>query len=339
MPTMKDVARVAGVSTATVSRSMMSPERVSEKTRLKVQQAIASTGFTPNAIARNLRKSESKTIVVVLPDIANMFFADIVRGIQLVAQQNGYKVLLGDSVHTVQQASVYIDLVKTKQADGIISLTAELPAEFKSGSNIPMVMACEFFEGYPVPTVHSDNYGGAKRAVDYLRDMGHKRIACITGPKENPLCGVRKQGYLDSLQQGKLSFEAAAVESGDFSFHSGYAAFKRLHKQYQMTALFCFNDMMAMGAMRAAMEVGYSVPDQLSIVGFDDLLFAEYTTPQLTTIRQPQKQIGETAMKVLLKILNGEQAPQESVIPTQLLVRSSSAVPPVAGSEHKVEGS
>ncbi|MFC1236057.1 LacI family DNA-binding transcriptional regulator [Vibrio sp. F74] len=326
MPTIKDVAKLAGVSTATVSRAMAAPEKVSEKNRKKVELAIAECGFTPNAIARNLRKSESKTVVVILPDIANMFFADIVKGIQLVAQQEGYKVLLGDSVHTVQQAKEYIDLVRTKQADGIISLTSELPSDIQKGANIPIVMACEYFSGFPIPTVRVDNFDSAKRATEYLIELGHTRIGCITGPMGNPICGDRKQGYIKAESNANIDINDNAFESGDFSFHSGYAAFQRLANQYEMTALFCFNDMMALGAMRAAIEMGIDVPKQLSIVGFDDLLFAQYTTPQLTTIRQPQKQLGETAMQVLTKILKGEKVPQDSVIPTQLIVRSSSTI-------------
>lgn len=326
MPTIKDVAKLAGVSTATVSRAMATPEKVSVKNRQKVELAVAKCGFTPNAIARNLRTNESKTVVVILPDIANMFFADIVRGIQTVAQQLGYKVLLGDSVHTVQRAKEFIDLVRTKQADGIISLTSELPDDIKKGVNIPLVMACEYFSGFTIPTVRVDNFDSAKKATDYLIELGHTKIGCITGPLENPICEDRKQGYISANNNANIAIDEDAFESGDFSFHSGYAAFQRLTKQYEMTALFCFNDMMALGAMRAAIEMGIDVPKSLSIIGFDDLLFAQYTTPQLTTIRQPQKQIGETAMQILSKLLKGEKVPQDSVIPTQLLVRSSSTV-------------
>ncbi|WP_427982687.1 LacI family DNA-binding transcriptional regulator [Agarivorans sp.] len=327
MPTIKDVAKMAGVSTATVSRAMMNPEKVSEKTRLKVEAAVAECGFSPNVIARNLRRSESKTIVVIVPDISNMFFANIVRGIQRVALKNAYKVLLGDSIHTVEQAKAYMDLVRSKQADGIISLTAELPAEVRQGSELPLVMACEYFPGFPVPTVRIDNRGSASRAVDYLLDIGHRQIGCITGPMENPICVDRKAGYQDSLQKMNIAVDEQAFEDGDFSFHSGYSAFRRLQQHFNMTALFCFNDMMALGAMKAAIELGIKVPQQLSIVGFDDLLFAEYTDPGLTTVRQPQEEIGITAANTLVKVLQGGKANQDTIIPTQLLVRGSCVSP------------
>ncbi|WP_432460077.1 MULTISPECIES: LacI family DNA-binding transcriptional regulator [unclassified Agarivorans] len=327
MPTIKDVAKLAGVSTATVSRAMTDPAKVSDKTRLKVELAIAQSGYAPNVIARNLRRSESKTVVIIVPDIANMFFANIVRGIQQIALQNAYKVLLGDSIHTVEQAKEYMDLVRSKQADGIISLTAELPMEIRQGTSIPMVMACEYFPDFPIPTVRIDNRGSAKRAVDYLLDIGHHQIACITGPMENPICIDRKAGYQDALLQAGYTLNEAAFEEGDFSFQSGYSAFMRLQQHYSMTALFCFNDMMALGAMKAATQLGIKVPQQLSIVGFDDLLFAEYTNPELTTIRQPQEDIGKIAMHTLLKILTGGKVNQDTVVPTQLLVRSS-ATPP-----------
>lgn len=327
MPTMKDVAKIAGVSTATVSRAMMNPERVSEKTRLKVEQAIAESGFSPNAVARSLRRSESKTVVIIVPDIANMFFANIVRGIQSVALRAGYKVLLGDSIHTVEQAKLYLDLVSSKQADGIISLTSELPKEIRQGTSIPMVMACEYFPNFPIPTVRVDNRYSAQKAVTYLLDIGHKKIGCISGPVENPLCIDRKAGYVDSLLKAGVPIDDRVFEEGDFSFQSGYSAFMRLHQHYPMTALFCFNDMMALGAMKAAMQLGIKVPEELSIIGFDDLLFSEYINPELTTIRQPQEDIGQTAMKVMLNILNGGKVNQDTVIPTQLLVRSSCCPP------------
>ncbi|MGL6259734.1 LacI family DNA-binding transcriptional regulator [Vibrio sp. WXL103] len=326
MVTIKQVAKLAGVSTATVSRTLIHPEQVRAKTRQKVELAIRETNYTPNATARNLRRSESRAIIVIVPDIENMFFAEIVRGIQLVAQKYGYKVLLGDTVHIVDQAKEYLELVSSCQADGVISLTAELPAEYQNEPDIPMVMACEYFPDSAIPTVRIDNYGSAKKAVDYLIDLGHQHIGCITGPMENPICIARKAGFLASLEQAGIGVEDQAIESGDFSFDSGYIAFRRLHKQYAMTALFCFNDMMTLGAMRAAQEMGIKIPEQMSVVGFDDLLFSQYCSPTITTIKQPQKLIGETAMKVLIKLIKTGNAAKETVIPTQLLVRDSSTV-------------
>lgn len=326
MATIKDVAKLAGVSTATVSRTLMHPELVKVRTRQKVELAVQQTGYTPNATARNLRRSESKTIIVIVPDIANMFFAEIVRGIQLVAQQSGYKVLLGDTVHTVSQANEYLDLVRSSQADGVISLTCELPDSYRVGSDIPMVTACEYFSESTIPTVRVDNHNSAKKAVDYLIDLGHRKIGCITGPMENPICIARRAGFVESMGSAGIEVSEACIESGDFSFDSGYIAFRRLVKQYNMTALFCFNDMMTLGAMRAAQELGIKIPEEMSVVGFDDLLFSQYCTPSITTIKQPQKLIGETAMKVLIKLLTTGEAPRETVIPTQLLVRGSSTI-------------
>ncbi|RKF18482.1 LacI family transcriptional regulator [Alginatibacterium sediminis] len=324
MPTIKEVALLAGVSTATVSRAMMNPQQVAEKTRRKVEAAIAEVGYSPNAIARNLRTSESKTIVVIIPDIENMFFAKIVRGIQTIAQQQGYKVLLGDTVHNATLANDYLELVRSKQADGVISLTAELPKVLQHGTSMPMVMACEYFPDFPIPTVRIDNQAAAYQAVKYLLELGHKQIAYISGPLDNPICIARSAGYRQAMQEAGYSINELAKEEGDFSFHSGHAAFERLHRQYKMSALFCFNDMMALGAMRSAISLGLKVPDDLSIVGMDDLLFSQYTDPQLTTIMQPQTLIGETAMQILIKILNAKTVHQDNVLQTQLLVRSSS---------------
>ncbi|MFH0257533.1 LacI family DNA-binding transcriptional regulator [Vibrio rumoiensis] len=327
MPTIKDVARIAGVSTATVSRAMITPDKVSEKTRLKVEVAIAESGFSPNVMARNLRRSESKTVVVIVPDIANMFFANVVRGIQSVALREGYKVLLGDSIHTIEQAKVYLDLVSSKQADGIISLTAELPQEVRQGASIPMVMACEYFANFSIPTIRIDNQLAAQRAVEYLISIGHRNIGCISGPLNNPLCIARREGYLQALQQANISSDVQAIEEGDFSFQSGYSAFMNLSNLDGMSALFCFSDIMALGAMKAATQLGLKVPEDLSIVGFDDLALAEYASPALTTVRQPQEEIGQTAMKIMLKRLKGSKVSHDTVLATQLLVRDSTAPP------------
>ena len=157
--------------------------------------------------------------------------------------------------------------------------------------------------------------------------IGHRKIGCISGPRQIPICVARKAGYQQALEQAGLSLSDQAFEEGDFSFQSGYSAFMNMSNNEEMTALFCFNDMMALGAMKAALQQGVKVPDDLSIVGFDDLAFAEFSSPALTTIRQPQEDIGRNAMKVMLKRFNGDRVNFDTVISTQLLVRASTAPP------------
>lgn len=330
MPTVKDVAKVAGVSTATVSRALANPEKVSESTRAKVAQAVAETGYSPNAAARNLRRSESKTIVVILPDIANPFFSDIISGLEETAHSAGYKVLLGDSAHDPERAQGYFDLVPTNQADGIVLLTTEIPyalvKDRQANSGFPMVMACEYFNELTIPTIHIDNERGAAKAVDFLISLGHEVIGTISGPSNNPICVDRHQGYVSELQKAGLTIHDGLVREGDFSFSAGYEQGSAMLSQTEKpTAIFCHNDEMAIGVIKAARDLNINVPTELSVIGFDNIKFGEYCEPELTTVHQPREDIGKQAMKLLLDIIAEKEVPIDKKLKTQLIVRESTA--------------
>lgn len=334
MATVKDIARLAGVSTATVSRALAEPEKVAEATRIKVERIAAQAGYSPNAIARSLRTSESRTIVAVVPDIANQFFAEVIKGIEIVAQKSNYKLLIGDTGHDLARANKYIELINSKQADGVLLLTAELPKEMvlrADGSpRFPVVMACEFYQGSAIPSVHIDNEYSARIAIESLVQMGHYRIATMTGPMINPLCTGRLKGYRTALKKAKINLRKDWIVNGDFSFESGYQlAAKLLEGDDIPTAIFCHNDEMAIGVLKMAKEMSIHVPRRLSVVGFDNTAFSEYCTPELTTIHQPRRLIGETAMKLLMDLLAGKKPNPEMTLPTQYLVRGSTASPPM----------
>lgn len=332
MATVKDVAKLAGVSTATVSRALADPAKVSTLTRNKVDRAVAEIGYSPNAMARNLRRRESKTIVVILPDIANPFFSEIIHGIESIAHQQDYKILLGDAGHNMDRAVAYFDLVQSKQADGLLVLTAEFPLHiilnFKNKHRPPIVMACEYIHEISVPTVKIDNEQGAFKAVEYLLSMGHREIAAITGPMENPICADRQKGYFKALHNSDIQAQTNWIIEGDFSFQSGYNLGRQLlSTENRPTAIFCHNDEMAIGVLKIARELDISVPNKLSIVGFDDIKFSEYCEPTLTTIHQPRQLIGESAMKLMLDILKGKSVQSTITLPAQLIVRNSTAAP------------
>ncbi|EAR07306.1 transcriptional repressor, LacI family protein [Reinekea sp. MED297] len=324
---------MAGVSTATVSRALANPEKVSEATRAKVAQAVRETGYSPNAAARSLRRSESKTIVVILPDIANPFFSDVISGLEEVAHSAGYKVLLGDSAHDPKRAQDYFDLVPTNQADGIILLTTEIPytlvkdRQLKSG--FPLVMACEYFDDLELPTIYVDNEKGASKAIDYLLDMGHTHIASISGPISNPICRDRHQGFLNCLRKKQLNFDEKYLRQGDFSFSAGYQQGRvLLQMKDRPTAFFCHNDEMAVGVIKAARDLDLKVPGDVSVVGFDNIKFGEYCEPELTTVHQPREDIGRQAMKMMLDILASNDVPIRQTLRTQLIVRGSAGAKP-----------
>ncbi|MFS1488862.1 DNA-binding transcriptional regulator CytR [Vibrio splendidus] len=332
MATMKDVAQLAGVSTATVSRALMNPEKVSVSTRKRVETAVLEAGYSPNTLARNLRRNESKTIITIVPDICDPYFAEIIRGIEDAAVENDYLVLLGDSGQQKKRESSFVNLVFTKQADGMLLLGTDHPFDVSKPEqkNLPpMVMACEFAPELELPTVHIDNLTSAFEAVNYLAQLGHKRIAQISGPTTATLCKFRQQGYQQALRRAGVSMNPAYSTVGDFTFEAGaQAVHQLLALPEQPTAIFCHNDAMAIGAIQEAKKLGLRVPQDLSIVGFDDIQFAQYCDPPLTTISQPRYEIGRQAMLMMLDLLKGNDVQAGSrLLEAKLVVRGSTAPP------------
>ena len=332
MATMKDVAQLAGVSTATVSRALMNPEKVSVSTRKRVETAVLEAGYSPNTLARNLRRNESKTIITIVPDICDPYFAEIIRGIEDAAVENDYLVLLDDSGQQKKRESSFVNLVFTKQADGMLLLGTDHPFDVSKPEqkNLPpMVMACEFAPELELPTVHIDNLTSAFEAVNYLAQLGHKRIAQISGPTTATLCKFRQQGYQQALRRAGVSMNPAYSTVGDFTFEAGAQAVRQLLAlPEQPTAIFCHNDAMAIGAIQEAKKLGLRVPQDLSIVGFDDIQFAQYCDPPLTTISQPRYEIGRQAMLMMLDLLKGNDVQAGSrLLEAKLVVRGSTAPP------------
>ena len=332
MATMKDVAQLAGVSTATVSRALMNPEKVSVPPRQRVETAVLEAGYSPNTLARNLRRNESKTIITIVPDICDPYFAEIIRGIEDAAVENDYLVLLGDSGQQKKRESSFVNLVFTKQADGMLLLGTDHPFDVSKAEqkNLPpMVMACEFAPELELPTVHIDNLTSAFEAVNYLAQLGHKRIAQISGPTSATLCQFRQQGYQQALRRAGVTMNPAYSTVGDFTFEAGAQAVRQLLAlPEQPTAIFCHNDAMAIGAIQEAKKLGLRVPHDLSIVGFDDIQFAQYCDPPLTTISQPRYEIGRQAMLMMLDMLKGNDVQAGSrLLEAKLVVRGSTAPP------------
>ena len=330
MANIRDIAKRAGVSTATVSRALATPGVVTAKTRALVEAAVRDLDYKPNALASSLRRLRTENIVVVVPDIHNPFFSGVVQGIEHVAHTHGHKVLLGESQNSQQRLDTYAAMLVRKEADGLILLGALLPSIVERAVSagvvppVPIVMACEYFTGLQAPTVRIDNVAAAATATEHLLQLGHRRIAMITGPSGNPLVKDRLKGYRQQLAKADVTVPAEYVARGDFTLQSGYQAMQKLFALPQKpTAVFCANDEMAMGAIRAAKDAGKRVPQDLSVVGFDDIQFAEYYDPPLTTIRQPRREIGETAMRLILDVFAKRNAPTTVVLPHALVVRGS----------------
>ncbi|MBM0103430.1 LacI family DNA-binding transcriptional regulator [Steroidobacter sp. S1-65] len=329
----RQVARQAGVSIATVSRALTTPDKVSDKTLKKVLAQVERSRYKPNLLARNFRSKRAFSVVVLVPNIANPFFAEIIRGIEQVAQQHGYAVLLGDTEGREDREAYYVGLVETRQADGLIQLHPRLPKAARGangGLEIPLVNACEYIEDAPCPRVGIDNAAAAREMTKYLLDLGHRRIGVVLGPDSSPLTSDRLRGYKLALRAAKIAADDALIAQGDFTMSSGSAAAERLFKAKQPpTAVFCFNDEMALGAIRFLKSTGRSVPQDVSVVGFDDIEFASFCDPPLTTIEQPTREIGNKAMSLLFEMLNGGKLePAMHTLPIKLIVRDSAAPPP-----------
>ncbi|HCD2000904.1 TPA: DNA-binding transcriptional regulator CytR [Citrobacter farmeri] len=326
--TMKDVAMKAKVSTATVSRALMNPDKVSQSTRNRVEQAAIEVGYLPQATGRNVKRNESRTILVIVPDICDPFFSELIRGIEVTAASHGYLVLIGDCAHQNQQEKTFVNLIITKQIDGMLLLGSRLPfdASIEEQRNLPpMVMANEFAPELELPTVHIDNLTAAFNAVNYLHELGHQRIGCIAGPEEMPLCHYRLQGYVQALRRCGVTVDPHYIARGDFAFEAGGNALRQLFELPQPpTAVFCHSDVMALGALSWAKRQGINVPDDLSIIGFDNIALAEFCDPPLTTVAQPRFEIGREAMLLLLDQIHGQNVNSGSrLMDCELILRGT----------------
>lgn len=340
MSTIYEVAKRAGVSTATVSRVLSQPRIVAPDTRRRVLQAVKHLGFEPNSTAKSLRTFRTGKILVTVPDLSNPFFGLILQGIEDAALREGYAVLIGDTQNDDKREERYALMLKRKEADGLIFLGHRLPKEAATLIQslaprcAPIVNGCEFSRTLGIPSVHIDNAAAASEAMEHLYALGHRRIGIITGPLVSPLSRDRLSGATACAREHKASSDCIIMH-GDFSVESGAVAADRLlRRRSRPTAIFCFSDEMAMGALESARRFGIAVPDQLSVVGFDDIQYARYTAPPLTTIAQPMRQIGEGVVRLLLDILSGKGdalTPQSVTLPHELVVRASTGPAPTAG--------
>lgn len=329
--TIEDVAKLAGVSIATVSRAIRMPEKVAESTRKKVNAAIARTGYTANAMAQNLRMQRSKMVMVLANSISDPNFPGILTGLEKVANARGYGLLIGNTDGEVALEEKYLRFMSTGMADGLILLTGHIPTLRSPG--MPTTMPPVVAASCPVSHTHLsyvgvDDLAASKMATEYLVSLGHSRIAYVTGPQGDAVSELRHQGYCIGLAD---AFDENYIwkVSGNGTSEGGRAAVERLFiKDNLPTAFFCFNDATAIGVISALRSRGFDVPRDFSVMGFDDIPFANNITPALTTIRQPRSQIGEIAMTHLLDHLPDRTVPVESaLLHGDLIVRDSCAAP------------
>lgn len=328
MSNIRVVAELADVSVATVSRTLKQPESVSPKTRHRVLDAIQQAGYQPNQLAARLRSGKTHNLVVLVPTIANVFFARVISGMQQVAHEKGFTLLLSNTQADEQTESNYARMVESAAADGVIQLRAFNPfkREQLNEHNLhPMVNVCEVLDHVACPTVMLDNRAAAAAMTRHLIELGHKRIALVKGPARSPLTRDRIAGYCDALTEVGIAFDEQLLVAGNFSLKAGFDAAAQLLKLAERpTAIFCENDEMAIGAMQCLKQAGLRIPEDISVAGFDDINFAEYSDPPLTTIAQPAEEFGRTAVSLLIDVLQGRVTKAAKVIlPFDLIIRKS----------------
>lgn len=327
---MRDVAEQAGVSVTTVSHVINNSRPVNPETRTRVENAMQVLGYQPNVLARSLRRGITNTIGVILPDNANPYFAEVVRGIEDTSFSRGYSVILCNSDNDLDKERLYTNVLIEKQVDGIIFVAAGLSAENIQNlqkRGVPSVLVDRQVPGVQLDSVFANNQQGGYLATRHLIDLQHTLIACIAGPQGVRSSSERIAGYRKALETAGLRFDPDWVLEGDFQYQSGYAAAKYLSEQESRpTAIFSCNDLMAIGAYRYAHEHHIHIPQEFSIIGFDDIRLAEYTNPPLTTIRQSKDLMGSRAAELLLeRIANQDLETRQEIIDIQLVVRDSTA--------------
>jgi len=334
-PTIYSVAQRAGVSTATVSRALNGTGQIAPGTRQAIEDAVRELGYRPSGVARSLRTKSTQTIALLLPDITNPFYPGLVRGVQKAARRRGYLMLLASAEGDAEGELEYLELFRANAVDGAlvigVSVTGDsIGAAISSG--FPMVSMDRSVDSPDVPLVQVDNRGGACLATEHLIGLGHRRIAHITGPQALGITRERLVGYQDALERAGLPFDPDLVVEGDYEERGGGAAADRLLRSgARFTAVFAGNDLTAIGAMDALHGRGLRIPEDVSVVGFDDVRLASYVSPALTTVHQPAAQIGERAATVLIDVIAGRRRAERVghiLLPPTLVERASSGPPP-----------
>jgi LacI family transcriptional regulator/LacI family repressor for deo operon, udp, cdd, tsx, nupC, and nupG len=331
----EDIARVAGVSHSTVSRALNNSKLISVEMRERIQRLSQEMGYTPNAIARSLQNQRTNTIGLVVTSIADPFFSDIAKGVEEVAQALGFSIVLCISHNDPEQEMSIIETLHQRRVDGIIVAAARVSSihqERLSRIQVPTILInsqTESQNGSPLQWVAIDDFAGARLAVEHLLQLGHCKIGYIgieSRPKSNR---QRFTGYQQTLKKaGVAPQEDWVAFCPDGVYEDGVAGQNLLPRLIEagVSAVFCYNDMVAIGALRACHERGIVVPDECSVVGFDDIMMADYVTPPLTTVHQLKVEMGQQAMEMVYDLLNGLAVDNHMVSPT-LKVRASTATP------------
>jgi LacI family transcriptional regulator len=334
MVTIHDVAHKAQVSTATVSRVINGTRFVDPTIKKRVHSAMRELGYRPNLVARGLRQRSTRMIGLVIQDNSNPFFAELARAVEDAGFAEGYSVILCNSDLSDEKRSTYIDLLLSRQVDGLMLIAPGTSEEIERilAVNVPVVIANYEKEGAGVDEVVVDTEHGGYLAGEYLLRLGHRRIGCIANVSDRLQWTKRTAGFYRALAEAGISPDERTIAYGDGRYESGRRAMHELlSRKLDLSAAFVFDDLMALGALNVLLTCGFEVPKDMSLIGFDDILYASAVVPALTTIAQPIAEIGRACMRLLLeRIHNPAKEPTRIVLPTRLVERASCrAIEPV----------
>lgn len=324
----KDVAREAGVSIATVSRVLNDVDVVNEETKKKVLAAIKKLGYRPNIVARSLKTQKTKTVGIIIPDISNQFYPEIVRGAEDVANIYDYNIMLCNTDLDAEKETEYLKVLKEKMVDGVLYMSASLGKDTIDLINeleLPTVLVETIDKDRSFPSVTIDNEKGAYDAVDYLIKKGNKKIAYI-GPNDEVMnaTSLRYKGYKKALIDNNISIDDKLVCFSEMKAKDGYEAINKILNNTSIDSVFCASDEIAMGVINSLRDKEINVPQDVDVFGFDNIYAAAVFYPKLTTISQPMYDMGSVGMRMLIKMINKEPLGQEHyVLDYQLIERNS----------------
>lgn len=327
--TIYDVAREANVSMATVSRVVNGNPNVKPTTRKKVLETIERLGYRPNAVARGLASKKTTTVGVIIPDISNIFYAELARGIEDIATMYKYNIILSNSDQNIEKELRLINTMLGKQVDGLVFMSGHITEEHVEElqkSQVPIVLAASIENSNTIPSVNIDYEQAAYDAISYLIQKGHKRIAYVTPPLNEPINGIKKlNGYKRAIEEAGLPYHEELVFEGDYTYDSAIEAFEKISELNEIpTAIFVGTDEMALGIIHGAQDRGFHIPNDIEVIGFDNTRLATMVRPELTTVVQPMYDIGAVAMRLLTKYMNKEIVEEHIVVlPHRIEYRNS----------------
>jgi LacI family transcriptional regulator len=330
--TIREVAKLAKVSVATVSRTLHNSSAVSAETAERVMRAVKELGYRPNTYAQSLVSGRTRMLGLVVSDITNPFFPELVKGFQDIALHNGYDVLVATTSYDSSRTAVCVERMIDRKVDGVAIMTSEMHSALSdqlSTRRVPLVFLDVGKVGKGVSNIKVAYREGITQAVDHLLALGHSRIAFISGPISLTSARVRREAFLNCLDRHGVIEHHQLVEEGNHQVDGGLAAAARLlHRADPPTAILTSNDLTAFGALRAIRQAGLRIAEDVSVVGFDDIYMAQFTEPPLTTVRVPRSELAQLACNALLEAIGGNSHGAELNIGTKLVIRESTGKAP-----------